>query len=86
MFRLMIRFALCFMRRPHGLGIFPKCEAELDYCLLLDPLLWKCSHPNGLSSTHEAWVSSICQYTFFLCWNEAICNEVAVRISVWAQR
>ncbi len=54
-----------FYDQAHGLGILSKCEAQLDYCLVLGPLFWKCSHPNGLSYTHEAWVSSICQYTLF---------------------
>ncbi len=50
----MINFALRFMRgKAHGWGTFPKCEATLDYCLVLGPLFWKCPHPRDLHYTKK---------------------------------
>jgi hypothetical protein len=48
----MINFALGFMiDKAHWWGIFPKCEARLNYCLFLGPLSCECPHPQALSYT-----------------------------------
>jgi len=39
--------------KAHGQGTFPKWEAGLGYCLILDPLFRKCPYPRALLYTHN---------------------------------